>query len=232
MSSQAQYRNTSALPAPAPPLPSRSARTQSHFTTPLCAVPLAQSFCHEPSNISTLTEQPGYYNTSEVPGPFCVCSRRHDEMIKSAPAVCSSASSASAHPSCNAQARSRVRKDGLPLRPRSYFGPFSLRPCSHPRPCPLCRIPSRRIHLGTISPVGAAVETPSTLLKEPAGVAELREQIAELTAEKAAYAGRASCTRHTASCTSCHVPCNAPATRRRRHQHLPRSKPIESGHAS
>ncbi len=37
-------------------------------------------------------------------------------------------------------------------------------------------------------------------------MAELREQIAELTAEKAAYAGRASC---TASCTSCHMPCDA-----------------------
>ena len=39
-------------------------------------------------------------------------------------------------------------------------------------------------------------------------MAELRAQDAELTVEKAAYAGRASCTRRTASCTSCHVSCN------------------------
>jgi hypothetical protein len=40
-------------------------------------------------------------------------------------------------------------------------------------------------------------------------MAELRARIAELTAENAPYAGRASCTRRTASCTSCHVSCNA-----------------------
>ncbi len=107
-------------------------------------------------------------------------------------------------------------KDGLPLTPRSHLGPFLLRPRSHSLPCPLCPIPSRRLplshshsHLGMISPVGAAVEMPSTLLKEPAGMAELRAQTAELTLEKAAYDGRASCTRRTASCTSCHVSCNA-----------------------
>jgi hypothetical protein len=32
---------------------------------------------------------------------------------------------------------------------------------------------------------------------------------AELTAEKAAYAGRACCTRRTGSCASCHVSYNA-----------------------
>jgi hypothetical protein len=39
-------------------------------------------------------------------------------------------------------------------------------------------------------------------------MAELRAQDAELTLENAPYAGRASCTRRTASCTSCHVSCN------------------------
>ncbi len=39
---------------------------------------------------------------------------------------------------------------------------------------------------------------PITLLKEPAGMAELRAQIAELRLEKAAYAGRASCKRRAA----------------------------------
>ena len=39
---------------------------------------------------------------------------------------------------------------------------------------------------------------PSTLLKKPAGMAELHAQIAELTLEKAAYAGRASCKRRAA----------------------------------
>ena len=46
-------RTPRARSAPAP-LPSRSARAQSQFTKPFCAVPLAQSFCHEPSNIGPL----------------------------------------------------------------------------------------------------------------------------------------------------------------------------------
>ena len=45
-------------------------------------------------------------------------------------------------------------------------------------------------------------------------MAELRAQIAALTLEKAAYAGRARCTRRKASCKSCHVSCNT---------HLPQS---------
>jgi hypothetical protein len=47
------FRTPCARSSPAP-LPSPSARTRSHFTASLPAVPLAQSFCHEPSNISTL----------------------------------------------------------------------------------------------------------------------------------------------------------------------------------
>jgi hypothetical protein len=228
-----RYRHTAnmrTITASAPaPLPSHGARTRSRSTSPLCAVPLAQSFCREPSNISTLTSTTAgiseHFRTPSlpppplllgVPGTLCVCSRRHDETIKSAPTVCSSASSAFVHPSFQAQACSLARKDGIPLTPRSHLGPFPLRPRSHSRPCPLCPIPTCRFplshshsHLGTISPVGAAVETPSTLLKEPASTAELRAQDAERTAENAPYAGRASCTRRTASCTSCHVSCNA-----------------------
>ena len=61
-------------------------------------------------------------------------------------------------------------------------------------------------------------------------MAELRAQIAELTLEKAAYAGFASCTRRTARhvpysvrhiCSMPHVMPHAPATRRSAHQHLP-----------
>ncbi len=103
-----------------------SARTPSDYTSPLCAIPLAQAFCHEPSHISTLASTTAiseHFRTRlpapllGVPGTFCVCSRRRDEMIKSAPAVCSSAPSAFVHPSCTAQARLHVGKDGIPLRP-------------------------------------------------------------------------------------------------------------------
>jgi hypothetical protein len=61
-------------------------------------------------------------------------------------------------------------------------------------------------------------------------MAELRAQIAELTLEKAAYAGFASCTRRTARhvpysvlhiCSMPHVMQHAPATRHSAHQHLP-----------
>ena len=68
------------------------------------------------------------------------------------------------------------------------------------------------------------------MVKEPAGTAELRAQIADLTLEKAAYAGFASCTRRTARhvpysvlhiCSMPHVMQHAPATRHSAHQHLP-----------
>ena len=61
-------------------------------------------------------------------------------------------------------------------------------------------------------------------------MAEPRAQIAELTLEKAAYAGFASCTRRTARhvpysvlhiCSMPHVMQHAPATRHSAHQHLP-----------
>jgi hypothetical protein len=82
-----------------------------------------------------------------VPGSFCVCSQRHNEMIKSAPTEHSSAPPAFVHPSYQAQARSRARKDGIPLRPRSHLGPFPLRPRSHSCPLPLCSIPTCRFPL-------------------------------------------------------------------------------------
>jgi hypothetical protein len=61
-------------------------------------------------------------------------------MINSALMVHSSAPSALAHPSYQAQARLRTRKDGIPLTPRSHLGPFPLRPRTHSRPFPLCPI--------------------------------------------------------------------------------------------
>jgi hypothetical protein len=58
---------------------------------------------------------------------------------------------------------------------------------------------------------------PSMLLKEPAGMAELRAQIAELKLEEAAYAGRASSKRPAAWHVLYNVVhiCNMPRVRKR-----------------
>ena len=107
----------------------RSARTWSNFTSSALQ---SRLHSHAPSNIRTLSNgrnlgalthslacprAPSLAPTVPpppllgVPGPFCVCSQRHYEIIKSAPTEHSSAPSAFAHPSCKAQARSRARME-------------------------------------------------------------------------------------------------------------------------
>jgi hypothetical protein len=78
---------------------------------------------------------------------------------------------------------------------RSHYGLVPASACS-------CLAPRRPFQVGSISLVGATIETPSAWLAEPKGLAEVRAQIAELTLENAAYAGRASCVR----CAVWHVP--------------------------
>ena len=111
----------------------------------------------------------------------------------------------------------------LSLRPRPQVGPFPQRPRSYFSL--LLLSPLRHFHLGTISLVCAAIETPSAWLAEAGGLAELRAPFVELTLEKAAYAAHAVCVVQHGTCrttsgssAACHVACNpTPVMRRSGH---------------
>ena len=160
-------------------------------------------------------------------GPFCFCSRRRDEMIKSAPAVCSSAPSAFVHPSYQAQARSRAQgrnptKASIPLRsipaklsfPPSPVStlPHSQSPVpSQPQPFPLRHDLTRRCRCRVAEHVAQ-------------GARYGRAPRADCGARAGESSVRRPCTRHAPHSVVHIMPRvmqHSPATRRGAHQHLP-----------
>ena len=108
-----------------------------------------------------------------------------------------------------------------PRHARSRLGRLSLRLSgSHFFPLPLSRypedsrfpfVPIQTSHLGTISLVGAAIETPSAWPAEPGGMAARRTQTAQLALENGAPPMQAACVVRHGTCRAmshiCGMPC-------------------------
>jgi hypothetical protein len=107
-----------------------------------------------------------------------------------------------------------------PRHARSRLGRLSLRLSgSHFFPLPLSRypedsrfpfVPIQTSHLGTISLVGAAIETPSAWPAEPGGMATRRTQTAQLALENGAPPMQAACVVRHGTCRAMSHICGMP----------------------